>query len=288
MIWTKDTAQRREVGSSRNLPKSLRANSEPQLTGKTGHQWTRLLLTLNQIAQFCTYVLGVERYVNMLVSNVVVTPKSRGTWGVIYEQKFVKMAFHQELVRKIILWYLSEGRKLLLNTPPSLGTSSPIVWNGSKRSGNFSRVANSGLACMSVVSHSRTRMSIGTDLSQSQVTLENSPEWQLCRFTQEGHKSFKSDSRVTCEWHRIEIGVTYDRHMITGSRQASDWWLLTAHAHIYTVGGPTPLQTIHKTTDGLYRHPPFGGLCWPLWHIRTSLMCLYLIISTKHKTVINI
>ena len=48
-------------GSSRNLPKSLRANSEPQLTGKTGHQWTQLLLTVSQIVQFCTHVPGSSR-----------------------------------------------------------------------------------------------------------------------------------------------------------------------------------------------------------------------------------
>ena len=59
------------------------------------------------------------------------------------------------------LCYLLEGRMLLLNTrnnsggSPSLGTSSPTVWNGSKRSGNFSRVANSGLARMSVASPSQ-------------------------------------------------------------------------------------------------------------------------------------
>ena len=47
MIKANYMAQRREVGSSRNLPKSLCANySEPQLTGKTGHQWTQLLLQL--------------------------------------------------------------------------------------------------------------------------------------------------------------------------------------------------------------------------------------------------
>ena len=35
MITTKDKAQRREVGSSRNLPKSLSANSEPHITGRS-------------------------------------------------------------------------------------------------------------------------------------------------------------------------------------------------------------------------------------------------------------
>ena len=42
-------------------------------------------------------------------------------------------------------------------------------------------------------------MSLGTDVSQSKVTLEISPEWQFCRVTYEGHKSVKSESRVTCE-----------------------------------------------------------------------------------------
>ena len=69
---------------------------------------------------------------------------------------------------KFLLCYLSEDRKLLLNTrnnsegSPSLGTSSPTVWNGSKRSGNFSRVANSGLARKSIASPSQIgRESLG-------------------------------------------------------------------------------------------------------------------------------
>ena len=64
MITSKDTAQRREVGSRRNLPKSLSANSEPLLTGKT-----------QVINEFNCYpppppqgLLGVERNFNMLVS----------------------------------------------------------------------------------------------------------------------------------------------------------------------------------------------------------------------------
>ena len=61
MITTKDTTQRREVGSSRNLPKSLSSNSEPHLTDKTGHQLTQLLLTVSKIVQLFTHVLGVER-----------------------------------------------------------------------------------------------------------------------------------------------------------------------------------------------------------------------------------
>ena len=56
------------MGSSRNLPKSLSANCEPQLTGKTGHPLTQLLLTVSQIVQLCTHVLGVERNFNMFVS----------------------------------------------------------------------------------------------------------------------------------------------------------------------------------------------------------------------------
>ena len=53
-------------------------------------------------------------------------------------------------------------------------------WNGSKHSGNFARVVNSGLARMTVASPSQIgRMSLGTNVSQSQVTLEISPEWQL-------------------------------------------------------------------------------------------------------------
>ena len=62
------------MGSSINLPKSLSSNSEPQLTGKTGHPLTQLLLTVSQIVQLCTHVLGVdhvlgvERNFNMFVS----------------------------------------------------------------------------------------------------------------------------------------------------------------------------------------------------------------------------
>ena len=56
------------MGSSRNLPKSLSTNNEPYLPGNTGHQWIPLLLTVSQIVQFCTHVLGVERNFNMLVS----------------------------------------------------------------------------------------------------------------------------------------------------------------------------------------------------------------------------
>ena len=105
---------------------------------------------------------------------------------------------------KFLVCYLSEGRNLLLNTrnnSPSLGTSSPTVWNGSKRSGNFSRVANSGLARMSVASPSQIgRMSLGdsyvTRHGRKSVTkslLKLIKSGNFCRVTQEGHKSFKSD-----------------------------------------------------------------------------------------------
>ena len=98
---------------------------------------------------------------------------------------------------------------------PSLGTSSPTVWNGSKRSGNFCRVANLGLARMSVASPSQIgRMSLedsyvtrhGRKSVVSLLTFLQSGNF--CWVTWEGHKSFKSESRVTCEWYRIDIGVT--------------------------------------------------------------------------------
>ena len=44
--------QEKGGGSGRYLPKFLGANSEPELTGKTGHQWTKLLITVSQIVQF--------------------------------------------------------------------------------------------------------------------------------------------------------------------------------------------------------------------------------------------
>ena len=107
----------------------------------------------------------------------------------VYEQKFVKMAFHQEF----LVCYLSEGRNLLLNTrnnsgdSPSLGTSFPTVWNGSKRSGNFSRVANSGLARVSVASPSQIgRMSLG----DSYVTRHG------CKSVVSHHKSVGGRSQV--------------------------------------------------------------------------------------------
>ena len=61
MITMKNTAKKREVGSGSNLPISLSANSEPQLTGKIGHQLAKLLITVSQIVQLCTHVLGVEQ-----------------------------------------------------------------------------------------------------------------------------------------------------------------------------------------------------------------------------------
>ena len=87
---------------------------------------------------------------------MVVTPKSRNPEG---QNGISSGVGRQDL--KFLLCYLPEGRKLLLNTrnnsgdSPSLGTSSPTVWNGSKRSGNFSRVVNSWLARMSVASPSQ-------------------------------------------------------------------------------------------------------------------------------------
>ena len=62
MVTTKYTAHRRQVQSSRNLPKSLSDNSEPQFTAK--------LVTVCQIVQLCTHVLGVEQNFNMLVSKI--------------------------------------------------------------------------------------------------------------------------------------------------------------------------------------------------------------------------
>ena len=49
------------ISGSQRQPKSLGTNSEPQLTGKAGHQLIQLLLTVSQIVQFCTHVLGLEQ-----------------------------------------------------------------------------------------------------------------------------------------------------------------------------------------------------------------------------------
>ena len=62
MITTKDTARRREVGSSKNLPRSLSAKSEPHLTGKSGHHWSQLLLQLlgeasEQLSGICRFMV---------------------------------------------------------------------------------------------------------------------------------------------------------------------------------------------------------------------------------------
>ena len=85
---------------------------------------------------------------------------------VIYEHKLVKMAFHQELVGKILssspgflLCYLSEGRKLLAITRP-YGT----VQNGRETRGWL--VCRLQVPHTLVVSHSRTRMSLGTDVTR--------------------------------------------------------------------------------------------------------------------------
>ena len=103
---------------------------------------------------------------------------------------------------KFLVCYLSEGRNLLLNTrnnsgdSPSLGTSSPTVWNGSKRSGNFSRVANSGLARMSVASPSQIgRMSLG----DSYVTRHGRKSVTRVATFAESHRRDKRASRVTRE-----------------------------------------------------------------------------------------
>ena len=88
---------------------------------------------------------------------------------------------------KFLLCYLSEGRNLLLNTRNnsgdslSLGTCSPTVWNGSKRSGSFSRMANSGLARMSVASPSQIGRMALEDLYATDVksVLKFFPEWQF-------------------------------------------------------------------------------------------------------------
>ena len=60
--------QEKGGGVRQKFSKTLSANSEPQLTGKTGHQLTKLLITVSQIVQFCTHVIGVEQSFNMLVS----------------------------------------------------------------------------------------------------------------------------------------------------------------------------------------------------------------------------
>ena len=87
---------------------------------------------------------------------------------------------------KFLVCYLSEGRNLLLNTrhrsaqvPRPYGT----VQNGRE---TFPEWPTRGwLVCRSqaphklVVCHSGTRMSLGMDVSQSQVTLEIDQEWQL-------------------------------------------------------------------------------------------------------------
>ena len=103
---------------------------------------------------------------------------------VIYEQKLVKMAFHQELVgkilsssymyvtcQKVVTYSIALGgtRHSSAQVPRPYGT----VQNGRE---TFAEWPTRGwLVCRLqvphklVVSHSRTRMSLGTDVSQSQV-----------------------------------------------------------------------------------------------------------------------
>ena len=98
MTTKKYTAQRREVGSSRNLPKSLSTDSEPKLTGKTGHQWTQLLLTVSQIEQFCTHVLGLNKTltcwsVKMVKSSSVDRARAIGHLEAGWKQRDVAVLF---------------------------------------------------------------------------------------------------------------------------------------------------------------------------------------------------
>ena len=114
---------------------------------------------------------------------------------VIYEQKLVKMAFHQELVGKIlsssyvtchkVVTYsgtlaITRGtRHRSAQVPRPYGT----VQNGRETFPEWP--TRDWLVCRSqaphklVVCHSGTRMSLGMDVSQSQVTLEIDQEWQL-------------------------------------------------------------------------------------------------------------
>ena len=157
---------------------------------------------------------------------------------VIYEQKLVKMAFHQELVGKILSSSYVTCRNLLLNTrnnsgdSPSLGTRSPTVWNGSKRSGNFSRVANSGLARMSVASPSQIgRMSLGdsyvTRHGRKSVT-SHSWNWSRVATFAESHRRDIRASRVTREWLVSDLGSTCELWPITWLRHPAVYNLIEA------------------------------------------------------------
>ena len=139
---------------------------------------------------------------------------------------------------KFLVCYLSEGRNLLLNTrnnsgdSPSLGTSSPTVWNGSKRSGNFSWVANSGLARMSVASPSQIgRMSLGdsyvTRHGRKSVT-SNSWNWSRVATFAESHRRDIRASRVTREWLVSDIGSTCELWPITWLRHPAVYNLIEA------------------------------------------------------------
>ena len=111
---------------------------------------------------------------------------------VIYKQKLIKITFHQELVGKIfkfLLCYLTEGRNLLMNTRNNsrgLAITRHKFPDRMERFKTVGKLFPSGwLVCWLQVPHklvvcySRTHMSLGTDVSQSQVTLEISPEWQF-------------------------------------------------------------------------------------------------------------
>ena len=137
--------------------------------------------------------------------------------------------------RQVLVCYLSEGRDLLLNTrnnSPSLGTSSPTGWNGSKRSGNFSRVANSGLARMSVASPSQIgRMSLGnsyvTRHGRKSVT-SHSWNWSRVATFAESHRRDIRASRVTREWLVSDIGSTCELWPITWLRHPAVYNLVEA------------------------------------------------------------
>ena len=175
-----------------------------------------------------TFSLLVKRYytlwwedrnlyctVSHMTADVVVTPTSWGTWEWFTSKNWSKWHFIRSWSARS---YLSEGRNLLLNTrnnsgdSPSLGTSSPTIWNGSKRSGNFSRVTNSGLARMSVASPSQIgRMSLGdsyvTRHGRKSVTSQ-SWNWSRVATFAESHRRDIRASRVTREWLVSDIGST--------------------------------------------------------------------------------
>ena len=96
----------------------------------------------------------------------------------IYNKKLVKMAFHQELVGNILSSSFVTCQKVVTYSSTQVPRPYGTVQNGRE---TFPEWPTRGwLVCRSQIgrkSH-RTRMSLGTDVSQSQVTLEVSPEWQ--------------------------------------------------------------------------------------------------------------